>query len=460
MPKKSKRTGNKSSRMEGSGAACGGGGASDDNDSIPFNDNVSVASLTSSGSLARLDEMAGGGGGSDPSADAAEELSQEELFEDKLREAIDLATQKSANGRAAALQAIAKAFVKKYTPEFVEDRRLTLTDVIERALRKGKCAEQVAAANLAVLVCLQLGPTDAAEDTYKELKSTFLTMMADPTGNAKVRAAVATALGSCCFLAGGEMEECVTLMESFEKVFSRSYTTSRGGGGSPSAHASQPQQEHGSDVLALHTAALSAWTLLLTLLPPAKAFAISQSHLSYLCGLLDSSDVELRIAAGEAIAILFEDAWAHDEDAMCDAAEEIAPKLQELSKDSHKYRSKKDRKEQRSSIRDVLRTVEDGESYFERLKINARESLEIDSWDKKRQYDALCKSLSSGMNLHLTENELVREVFELGPVVPLGTANENNKPSKHERLQAHNAAFKCRTQTRLKNRDKRSAANI
>ena len=29
------------------------------------------------------------------------------------------------------------------------------------------------------------------------------------------------------------------------------------------------------------------------------------------------------------------------------------------------------------------------------------ESICIDSWAKKRQYDSLCKALSSGMNTHL-----------------------------------------------------------
>ncbi len=54
-------------------------------------------------------------------------------------------------------------------------------------------------------------------------------------------------------------------------------------------------------------------------------------------------------------------------------------------------RSKKDRKEQKSNFRDYVKTVEDGETYYEKMVINRREVLEIESWSQKKQYDAMCK---------------------------------------------------------------------
>ena len=73
------------------------------------------------------------------------------------------------------------------------------------------------------------------------------------------------------------------------------------------------------------------------------------------------------------------------------AMEELVPKLQSLSTDSHKYRSKKDRKEQKSSFRDILRTVQEGDDYYESVKVNSREKLEIESWAQKKQYQAICR---------------------------------------------------------------------
>ena len=106
---------------------------------------------------------------------------------------------------------------------------------------------------------------------------------------------------------------------------------------------------------------------------------------------MEAGNVDTRIATGEAIVVLYESAYEHDEDAANDLVEIVIPRLQELSKDSHKYRSKKDRKEQKSSFRDILKTVEDGDEFYEKVAISKRETLEITSWASKKQYDQLCK---------------------------------------------------------------------
>lgn len=64
--------------------------------------------------------------------------------------------------------------------------------------------------------------------------------------------------------------------------------------------------------------------------------------------------------------------------------------LKELAKDSHKYRSKKDRKEQKSSFREILKTIEDDEEYYEKVKFSNQETLIIGSWSMKKQYELVC----------------------------------------------------------------------
>lgn len=51
-----------------------------------------------------------------------DEQTQEEVFEEKLREAIDGISQKSSQGRTSSLESVAKAFIKKCVPDFVSDR--------------------------------------------------------------------------------------------------------------------------------------------------------------------------------------------------------------------------------------------------------------------------------------------------------------------------------------------------
>lgn len=51
-----------------------------------------------------------------------DEQTQDEVFEEKLREAVDNMNQKSAQGRTGALESVAKAFTQRYVPDFVCDR--------------------------------------------------------------------------------------------------------------------------------------------------------------------------------------------------------------------------------------------------------------------------------------------------------------------------------------------------
>ncbi|XP_040564563.1 interferon-related developmental regulator 1 [Lepeophtheirus salmonis] len=422
MPKKSKKNLSKPSGRDYP--------VSDD-DSV-FNDNASVISQLSDISCPTKDE--GFLGGTETLED------NEEIYEEKIKEAMDLATQKSANGRVQALDGLCKAFSKKYLPYFIEDRHLTITDIIERALKKGKGSEQVAAANLASSLCIQLGPSSASEDVYNSLRPTFLTTLNDNSNSSKARAAIATSMGICCFLAGGEIAEVVNVMTAMEKIFM-----------------SPKKGDLNADSYILHTAAVSSWSLLMTMLPSDRGYSMLDSHMNDLGLLLESPDVDMRISVGEAIVILFQCAEVHDEDATFESVESLCDSLRDLATDSAKHRSKKDRKEQRSSFRDILKTIEQGQEYYEKISVNTREVIHIDSWSVKKQYDSLCKVLLSGVNLHLTENELIRDIFGLGAPLPVISALSMNKPSKYEKHLVNSQAFKHRTKTRGKERDKRSA---
>lgn len=85
----------------------GGSQNNSDDDSL---DNVSVTSNYSD--LRSVDE----------NADEVDEISQQEAFEEKLSEALDGLTQKSAQGRTNCFTAVNTAFVKKFVPDFVYDR--------------------------------------------------------------------------------------------------------------------------------------------------------------------------------------------------------------------------------------------------------------------------------------------------------------------------------------------------
>ena len=80
-----------------------------------FNDNASMTSEVSS--IAPEDDGVNNG---------IDESSKIEMFESKLKEALELATQKSAAGRVKAMEAICGAFLKRYCPDFVENQQVVL----------------------------------------------------------------------------------------------------------------------------------------------------------------------------------------------------------------------------------------------------------------------------------------------------------------------------------------------
>ena len=96
MPKKSKN-----SRAKGGKGRIEGGSGSDDDGSL-FNDNASVTSMAGSEASTIQDD------------NNVDESSSEETFENKLKDAIELATEKSATTRTKALEALCHGLIKRF----------------------------------------------------------------------------------------------------------------------------------------------------------------------------------------------------------------------------------------------------------------------------------------------------------------------------------------------------------
>lgn len=77
-----------------------------------------------------------------------------------------------------------------------------------------------------------------------------------------------------------------------------------------------------------------------------------------LLGLLQSPHLDVRMAAGETLALVLECGRAHDEEFLEEYLNDLIDAVKQLATDSHKYRAKRDRKAQRATFRDVLRYLE------------------------------------------------------------------------------------------------------
>ncbi|CAH1155901.1 unnamed protein product [Phaedon cochleariae] len=379
------------------------------------------------------------------------EILAQEQFEEKLSDFLDGLTQKSSQGRTNCFQSLTKAFVKKYMPSFIRDRNFTICDGIERSLKKGGGPEKTAAAELATVICVQLGAEVASEEIYDLLKPVLLIIVCDNSVAAAVRAKCCIALGSITFLTSGEIGDVMILMQQFESIFAGSYL--KGDGTIPNIT---------PETATLHAAAINTWSLLFTLMSPGNIGTMINNSknlpsLEKLSELLASTHLDVRMAAGEALALIYELGREENEDFEDDFALDLLETLKQLATDSHKYRAKKDRKQQRATFRDILQFIENDTVPEIQVKFG-KEVLLLDTWTRRKQYETLCNILGPSINIHLTENFLLRDIFEILEPPP---TNEIGGLAQHQmerfRKRLLNAAnFKARTLSRAKNRDKRS----
>ncbi|XP_059878535.1 interferon-related developmental regulator 2 isoform X6 [Delphinus delphis] len=337
--------------------------------------------------------------------DAVDEQGQQEDLEEKLKEYVDCLTDKSAKTRQGALESLRLALAAHLLPDFLLERRLTLADALEKCLKKGKGEEQALAAAVLGLLCIQLGPGPKGEELFHSLQPLLVSVLSDSTASPAARLHCASALGLGCYVAATDVQ---------------------------------------------------AWALLLTICPSAHISRILDRQLPRLPQLLSSESVNLRMAAGETIALLFELTRDLEEDFVYKDMEALCSTLRTLATDSNKYRAKADRRRQRSTFRAVLHSVEGGECEEETVRFGL-EVLYVDSWARRRVYAAFKDALGSGMHHHLQNNELLRDIFGLGPVLVLdATALKACKISRFEKHLYNAAAFKARTKARSRVRDKRA----
>lgn len=386
-------------------------------------------------------------------AEVAVESNAIEKMQEKFSQATADAFEKSLQTRTKALQVINETLKHNVMGYTVEERQVTIIDIIDRSLRKGKGQEQALAAKMASLLVIQLELPSNRQVVVKTLAPTLQIVALDKTATPDARAKCCTSLALLQLLSPDDVGDVILLCKMFEGIFSGSYL--KGDNSHSSVNA---------DVGSLHAAAINAWGLLLTLIPSGDVVSLIETKqilasFKSLLSLLQSPHLDVRMSAGEALALLLESGRGHDEEFLDEYIPEMVESTKLLATDSQKFRAKRDRKQQRSTFRDVLLYIEEETAPEVTIQVgngNVKEQLVLDSFAINHQYDSLCNALGSGMNIHLVENNVMRDIFELGAKLD-ATQAPLTKLSKNEKRAIQAASFKARTITRGKNRDKRSA---
>ena len=197
----------------------------------------------------------------------------------------------------------------------------------------------------------------------------------------------------------------------------------------------------------LQIAAMKCWTLLFSILPSYMLVDVGLPVLSTLTKILKCSKVEYRITAGESIALIYNkiqtetDHEFHKENHL-----DLIYEMQLLAKDEKKSRNKQNRKIQ-LSFREILKQVQIGERDFQKIQIPLlNETMEINDWIKKCQYEFLCNILEGGITYHLQWNIHVRYIFNFG--LPIDINKSKLLDFRNYRKKCQNLSNKVNTKLR------------
>jgi len=240
-------------------------------------------------------------------------------------------------------------------------------------------------------LCITMGAS--SEEVYKQMAPELTEIITNPSASDMVREKAIDALAMSCFVGNPEETTTYSVLEFFQKIFKDEKMPKL------------PQ-----------TAALKAWTLLLTTLPNSYVHDVAfPDNISVIVEFLKHNDIDIRIAAGDAIALLFEvernveqDKFSFNQYSGFFDVDELVETL--YVDDASRTHAKKDKQKQKSSFKLVRNSVENGEVPTITLSFK-HQKVDFDSWHQIHQLNALRECLGEGLQIHFEKNDLLQDIF-------------------------------------------------
>ncbi|KAF9094001.1 Interferon- developmental regulator 1 [Mortierella sp. AD031] len=369
-------------------------------------------------------------GGDDYDEDEEHTSHAELTWEAQLRDTIEELYEKRASTRETALTRLVDLMSQHFTADALESQRDDLMELLKKSVKKGGTRECVLAAEAISLVFITIGEDD--EKMFTDL-APLLKYTITNHESTEVKAACIYALGTACFISSTPQPSHLPTYELLN--FFADIALSSGA----SANASQ-----NGETLA---AALEVFGVLYAGLFPRlgpkpitmQARRFFNQMIPAAKALLEHPTVEVRVAAGETIALMLEildhyqrqrdDGDISDEeenetyndddpedieevtgDFRYDDLDGLVAALGSLSTDSSRHRSKKERSAGRSAFRDILKSVESQERPNESLKLREYD-VDFDGWVEILQLHYLRDRLTSGLQTHFVHNTMIHTIL-------------------------------------------------
>uniref|UniRef100_A0A0D3D6D3 Interferon-related developmental regulator N-terminal domain-containing protein n=1 Tax=Brassica oleracea var. oleracea TaxID=109376 RepID=A0A0D3D6D3_BRAOL len=340
-----------------------------------------------------------------------------------LDQSLDALYEQRSSTREQALASILNAFNSDLQHEFVEKKFATLLHQCLHCIKKGSIKETSLASHVIGLLALTVGLGDQAQEILEESVTPLSQALKSGREALKITS-ILECLAVITFVGGANPEQTERSMQIIWQMI---------------------HPKLGSNVVATKpspaviTTVVSSWAFLLTTVDRwTLGPKLWQEIVTYLSSLLEKDDRSVRIAAGEALALIFElrtlEKFAAEakgstangsvkegsvsQEALMNmhgVKSKVTNQVRDLAAEAGgKGSAKKDLNTQRSLFKDLVEFLENGVAPETSTKVGG-DSLQTSTWYQMIQLNFLKHFLGGGFIKHMQENEFLHDVFSFTP---------------------------------------------
>jgi hypothetical protein len=312
-----------------------------------------------------------------------------EPYEDELKDSIEKLDSKSRETRIEGLKAFTNIVSNHFCEEILDSEKESLIHTLLSISQKTLEEKEIELSCLGVslmVITFDLG----IENLFEKMKKVLLARGMDESIDVESRKYFLNSLAMVEYTLSHEEDIMKTdgHLDEFKTLWSKEST---------------------NEIIKISS--LHAWNLLLTRISNSEKKkqlnSVKHTLIKHLNNQKNSVDFNMEI--GETLGLLYEGLYAtgkvdKDQDLLLDS-------LEELRFLSSKQKSKKDKKIQRSAIKDILETVENGSPPPVMKLAIQKEVYEFYRWSDIIQLNNLIERLSGGINHHFTNNPYIKEIF-------------------------------------------------
>ncbi|PVZ96639.1 hypothetical protein BB558_002768 [Smittium angustum] len=314
------------------------------------------------------------------------QFSNEQLIS-ALNVLLDKMSEKRTSTREEGLQGVCSIMAHKYIGEFQQGNKESYLEGFKRCLKGSKTLKEgLLAIRGIALWFVQFGEDEGG--IYSDVCS-FLTKFISDTDSVTLKAQAIHTISLANFISSNDTREAIEVLKICSKIFTHWQSAE------------------------LTLLALGSYGLLMSTLGesnPDLAYQIFEKDYEAHLNMLESENVDVRIASSENIALMYEIMSQDKTDFEFDNHYELVEKIEEMSKDSTKKHKKKDKTVQKSALRQVYLLFTENES--PEVKLNFKNNyVRFENYTKIFRLNAIRLTVMNGLYMQFVENPLMHSIF-------------------------------------------------